>query len=256
MPPITVSDLAIAPVKGLRLARVDRLEIGSSGPVGDRAFVVVDEGGRLLRTTATPKLLQVEQSWDPASGVLTLRFPGGGEVASFPESAERSSTALYNQRRVEGRLVAGPLAEALSGHLGRPVRLLALDEGQTGADDFPVTLMSAATLASLGQALEDGEPDPRRFRMTVTVEGPAAWEEHDWGGRAVRAGEVTLCVAEPVPRCVVTTRDPDSGRGDLPVLKALSGLRGKDDVTFGVWCSVVEPGRIRLGDPVNLVSPG
>lgn len=40
---ITVSDLAIAPVKGLRLAQADALEIGESGAVGDRAFVVVDE---------------------------------------------------------------------------------------------------------------------------------------------------------------------------------------------------------------------
>ena len=27
-------------------------------------------------------------------------------------------------------------------------------------------------------------------------------------------------------------------------------LRGKHDVTFGVWCEVVAPGRVRVGDQV------
>jgi MOSC domain-containing protein YiiM len=40
------------------------------------------------------------------------------------------------------------------------------------------------------------------------------------------------------------------------VLKALAQLRGKDDVTFGVWCDVVAPGRVRVGDPVGVASPG
>ena len=55
-----------------------------------------------------------------------------------------------------------------------------------------------------------------------------------------------------MPRCVVTTRDPDDGRTDAPVLAALAALRGKRDVTFGLWCEVAEPGRVRLGDPVAL----
>jgi hypothetical protein len=35
------------------------------------------------------------------------------------------------------------------------------------------------------------------------------------------------------------------------VLKALAELRGKDDVTFGLWCDVVRPGRVRVGDAVT-----
>ena len=41
-----------------------------------------------------------------------------------------------------------------------------------------------------------------------------------------------------------------SGRRDAPTLKRLAELRGRDDVTFGVWCEVVAPGRVRVGDPV------
>ena len=170
--PITVSDLAIAPVKGLRLAQADELEIGESGAVGDRAFVVVDENdGALMQTARTPTLVQVAQRWDPGSRELTLRFPDGAEVGGVPTPGKPVSTGLYDGRRVDGRLASGPHSEALSAHLGRPVRLLMLDRDEVGADDYPVTLMSSASVAALGGAMPGGIPDPRRFRMTITAGG-------------------------------------------------------------------------------------
>jgi uncharacterized protein len=247
---IVVSQLNIAPVKGLRLVPAEELEIRASGAVGDRAFVVVDEDDALMETTRTPALVQVAQRWDPATSELTLRFPDGSEVTATPVPAEPATTGLYDGRRVRGRLVSGPHSEALSDHLGRPVRLLALDEDEVGTDDFPVTLMSTASVAALGEALHGGAPDPRRFRMTVTIDGAGAWEEHGWTGRDVAIGDVRVRVADPVPRCVVTTRDPERGRRDVPVLKALAELRGKHNVTFGVWCEVTRPGVVRSGDPV------
>ena len=51
MPAIIVSELAIAPVKGLRLAPADELELRPSGAVGDRTFVVVDEADHALLLT-------------------------------------------------------------------------------------------------------------------------------------------------------------------------------------------------------------
>ena len=237
-----VTRLAIAPVKGLRVAAADELDIGPTGPLGDRAFLVVDEANELLLSTRTPELLQVAARWH--DGTLTLSFPDGSEVAAAPEPGARATTANYEGRRISGRLVDGELAAALSAHLERAVRLLARDPQDRGADDAPVTLMSEASLEAVGV------PDPRRFRMTITIDGVDAWEEHGWGGRELAAGDAVLRVTEPVPRCAVTTRDPDSGRRDAPTLKRLAELRGKRDVTFGVWCEVVAPGRVRVGDQV------
>jgi uncharacterized protein YcbX len=111
--------------------------------------------------------------------------------------------------------------------------------------------MSDATLEALAPALHGFAPDARRFRMTIAIDGAAAWEEHDWGGREIAAGGARLRGIEPVPRCVVTTRDPDDGRTDAPVLAALAQLRGKQGVTFGIWCDVLSPGPVRLGDDVR-----
>ncbi len=238
-----VTALAIAPVKGMRLATVDAVEIEPTGVVGDRAYLVVDRDNALLLSTRTPALLGVAPRWH--DGGLALEFPDGSEVVAAPEPGAAAVTATYEGRPIAGRLVEGELATALSDHLGRPVRLLARDPAERGADDAPVTLMSEASFAALAL------PDPRRFRMTITIGGVEAWEEHGWGGRELAVGDAVLRVTDPVPRCVVTTRDPDSGRRDAPTLKALAELRGKADVTFGVWCDVVAPGRVRRGDAVT-----
>jgi hypothetical protein len=247
MPQFRVTHLTIAPVKGMRVTAAQELEITPTGVAGDRAFLVVGPDNQLLLTTRTPALLQVAARWE--DGILALTFPDGAEVSAAPELGDPAETANYGGRRIAGRLVDGELAAALSEHLEKPVRLLARDPGDRGADDAPVTLMSQASLEALAV------PDARRFRMTITIDGGGAWEEHGWGGRELVAGDAVLRVTEPVPRCVVTTRDPDSGTRDHPTLKALANLRGKDDVTFGVWCEVVAPGRVRVGDDVDIVVP-
>ena len=85
-----VTQLSIAPVKGMRLAAVERLELDAGGARGDRAFCVVDAESSMLLTSRTPALLQVVPRWE--DGVLALRFPDGSEVAEPPALGARAST--------------------------------------------------------------------------------------------------------------------------------------------------------------------
>jgi uncharacterized protein YcbX len=247
---IAVTALHVAPVKGARLRPVPEVRVGRHGAAGDRRFLVVGADGELLTTARTPALTEVEPAWDDARGALRLRFPDGTEIEDVVEPGAPATTRLYDGREVRGRRLDGPLADALSAHLRRPARLFVRDEDQTAADDFPLTLMSEGSQRALAPALGGDVPDARRFRMTIAIDGVEAWAEHGWAGGELHVGEAVLRVVDPVPRCVVTTRSPDDGRRDLPTLKALARLRGKDDVSFGVWCEVVAPGRVRVGDAV------
>jgi uncharacterized protein YcbX len=240
----------MVPVKGMRTVDVDALELAASGPAGDRAFHVREADGAIALTGRNPRLVQVVPTWNDAQGELTLAFPDGRRVAAPVVCGAAVSTTFYDGRPVPGRIVEGPFAAALSEHLGRPVELVAHDDGVTGGDDHPVTLMSDGSLAAVAAALDGAVVDPRRFRMTIAIEGAQAWEEDGWAGREVAIGSATLRVAVPTERCAVTMRDPDDGHGDLPILRALARLRGKRDVAFGVWCDVAGPGVVRVGDEV------
>ena len=90
--------------------------------------------------------------------------------------------------------------------------------------------------------------------MLIEVDGVDAHAEDGWVGRPVRIGEAVVRPRGHVGRCVITTRDPDTGDGDLPTLKLLAGYRRDLDTTeplaFGIYGEVLEPGAVRLGDPV------
>jgi uncharacterized protein YcbX len=121
--PVTVSQLAIAPVKGMRMHGTGEIWVGQHGVTGDREFLVIGEHGKLLLTTRTPALLQIEPAWDPARQVLALRFPDGNVVQDTPRPGASAVTRTYNGRQIPGWIIPGPLSAALSGYLGREVRL-------------------------------------------------------------------------------------------------------------------------------------
>jgi uncharacterized protein YcbX len=121
--PVTVSQLAIAPVKGMRLQRASQIQLGRHGVTGDREFLVVGQDGALLLTGRTPALMQIEPTWDRARNVLTLGFPDGDVVQDTPGPGTPATTRMYDGREIPGWIIPGPLGAALSGYLGRPVHL-------------------------------------------------------------------------------------------------------------------------------------
>jgi uncharacterized protein YcbX len=55
---------------------------------------------------------------------------------------------------------------------------------------------------------------------------------------------------------VVTTLDPATGRRDFPTLRVIRDYRGvnaENELEFGVYAEVLEPGEARVGDPVEPV---
>lgn len=156
-------------------------------------------------------------------------------------------------RRVEMRVVDGPWTEPLSRVAGHPVRL-ARPEHPGAPLTEPVSLMSESSIARLER--EAGGPvDGRRFRMLFTLAGCAEHEEDTWDGRLVRAGDAVLRIAGPVDRCVVTTRDPDTGERDLDTLRLIKGYRGMRgrSIDFGMFARVERSGAVAVGDAVELL---
>ncbi len=89
--------------------------------------------------------------------------------------------------------------------------------------------------------------------MLFEIDGIGAHEEDGWLGAEVRIGEARVVFNGDVGRCVVTSRDPDTGVADLATLATLAAYRpeGKTErLPFGIYGAVVVPGQVRVGDAV------
>jgi uncharacterized protein YcbX len=250
----TVARLSTTPVKSLLLHHPDEILLEPFGVAADRRFYLIREDGRLLAGLHHGPLALARADWDAGPDRLSLTFPGGEVVADDVRLGEAVLTGFWGHR-VEGRVVDGPWAGALSQFAGKQVRLVKADAPAGAVDVEPVTLVSSESIAELaGQAGLDSV-DGRRFRMLLEIEGCAPHEEDTWRGRHIRLGEAVLEIGGPVPRCATTTRDPSTGERDFDTLREIAAYRGKRDgkkIDFGVYASVLHPGRVRVGDLVEL----
>ncbi len=250
-----VVGLALTPVKATRLRAVERVTLEPEGVRENRRFYLIDERGRMVNSKRVGELQTVVSEYSDADRRLKLVFDDGHVLEDEVRLGDPVDTSFYTEPK-PARLVDGPWSEALSEVAGRSLRLVepldggAVDRGEAGS----VSLISRASLARLAQAAGEPSVDVRRFRMLIEIDGVEAHEEDRWLGRAARIGEATVLFDGHVGRCLITSRDPDTGRVDLPTLDILQEYRGALDTTeplaFGVWGRVVGPGTIRVGDEV------
>ncbi|HXH96195.1 MAG TPA: MOSC N-terminal beta barrel domain-containing protein [Gaiellaceae bacterium] len=251
-----VARISIAPVKALGLVHPDEVELSQSGVAGDRRFWLCNSEGRLVNCKTHGELMLVRVAWDEETRRLALAFPGGETIEDVVEPGQPVAAVLYGLPH-PSRSVAGPWQDALSRYAGEPLTLLWSDEGAVdrGVGDGAVTLVSQASLERLREEARSEEAvDGRRFRMLFEIDGVRAYEEDEWIGARVAVGDAVVSPVGDVGRCVVTTRNPDTGVSDLETLKVLARYRREgrtEPLPLGVHGTVVVPGRVRVGDPVR-----
>ena len=253
-----VARIAIAPVKALHVVEADEVELAFTGVTGDRRFWLVDADGRLVNDKRHPHLLRVRVEWDETTRELGLEFPDGRRVAGVVELGESVEAEMYGQPH-GSRAVVGPWQEALAEYAGEPVTFLWSERGAVdrGVGGGAVTLISRASLDRLGrEAGVAGAVDGRRFRMLFEIDGVGEHEEDAWFGQRVAIGDAVIAPVGDVGRCVVTTKNPDTGETDIDTLKTLAGYRREgrtEPLPFGIHAAVVQPGHVRVGDAVRVL---
>jgi uncharacterized protein YcbX len=238
----TVARLLHSPVKSLRMADVDALELGTGGVVDDRVFFLVDDANQSLNQARRLPLCQATAAFD--GEILSIVLPDGSLVVGETPLGERFTAGFDMRSTIEAHVVPGPWRDALSDWAGEPVRLARAADGRGGWSGFAASLIGTPSIDALGL----GPIDPRRFRMMVQTDGGVPFAEDGWIGRDVRVGTVVVRVVEECVRCAVTTVDPDNGERDVDALRAMIAAKGEPNL--GVYCDVVTPGTIRLGDAV------
>jgi len=254
-----VTRLFTTPVKGFAVNEPDSVTLERNGAVGDRDFFLVDDKEALISITRTGAFSSWRAQFDRDESVLALSSQDGRVLADKVVEGKAGVFDFWGSRDVSGQIVAGPWSQWLSDIAGQPVSLVRASSPGDAYDETPVTVVSEESVAELARVTNTESIDIRRFRMLINISGVGPYEEETWSGKTVRIGSALLQMKGPVPRCNATTRNPDSGKRDLKVLKLIAEGRGMlpndfgEDLNMGAYAEVLEPGVVTVGDRVELV---
>ena len=209
-----VAELWRYPVKSMRGERLETADVREDGIVGDRLLHVRDADGQLVTGRTRPGLLGL---------AATVADDGGTLVEGRPWNSDDAATAVLRAAG-EGHTLAG-------------------DGEARYFDDTPLLVATDGMAESFGI-------DGRRLRPNIVVGGVDGMAERDWAGRRLRIGEVVIRADHLCKRCVMTTFDPDTLEQDPNVLRRINSELGG---LAALNCGVERPGRIAIGDPVELV---
>jgi uncharacterized protein YcbX len=259
---ITVEALHVYPVKSLGGIALARAEVAGRGLRHDRAFMVVDEGGRFLTQRELPRMAVVATAIE--GDRLVLRAAGRGEltVPLAPVDGAPRTVVVWRDT-VAARSLGDGAAAWLSDLLGKRCELVHLPAGGrrvlperapegaelSFADGYPLLLCSTGSREELARRGADVPMD--RFRPNLVVRGAPPFAEDGWA--AVRVGGVRFRLAAPCARCATVQVDQRTGmRGPEPLATLARFRTVGGEVHFG-WNLLQEgPGQIAVGDPVEV----
>jgi uncharacterized protein YcbX len=283
-----VTEIWRYPVKSMGGERLEACTLGPRGIPGDRGWAVRDEAaGEVRGAKKLPELLRcaaryVEEPGDGPIPPAEITLPDGARIRSDAREAGERIGALVGRRvtlwplrpaddadhyrrglpdkpdlEAELRDVFGRLPDEPLPDLSVFPQELFVYTSIPGTyfDALPVHVLTTATMRALARANGGSRFDVRRFRPNFVVEpeGDATdgFVENAWSGRALRLGAAIVNVEMPTARCVMTTLP----QGDLPKDPAVLRTIVRDArQNVGMYASVETPGRIAVGDRVELVS--
>jgi len=200
----TLDRIAVFPVKSLDPLVVESARIGERGLLDlDRRYAMFDAQGRYVNGKREPVVHRLRSAFDPETETLRLREQGTGGWTAFDLRAER-----------------GELEAWLSTFFGYPVTVHRDDAGGYPDDEdaHGPTVISTATVETVASWFPDIDAAGvrRRFRANLEVGGvPPFWEDRLFAGPgevvAFSVGDATIEGVKPCQRCVVPTRDPETG---------------------------------------------
>jgi uncharacterized protein YcbX len=213
---VWVQEIWRYPVKSMAGEKLDAADLTASGVAGDRMVQVRNPAGQVITARTKPLLLR-----------------------------HRAMLSADNQVLVDGRpWTAEDVTRDVEGAAGAGAHLVQY-ESNDRFDILPLLIATDGMVAAVGY-------DLRRFRPNLVIGGVPGLLERQWEGAKLRIGAVVIGMEDLRTRCIMTTFDPDSGQQDLGVLRR---IRREFNGRLGLNSFVITPGRVTVGDTVELIPP-
>ena len=193
-----------------------------------------------IKSLAGEKLESVEVG---ASGI-----PGDRAGAFFVRSGSERIGRLYRGKEHDRLHLVATAGAARAAAAARGVSV-ELQNGEHFFDDAPVSILIDRWLDSLS-AHVGYDVEWERFRPNFFVRAATGFDQEEAAltGDELEVGTTLLRVRCPIERCVTPTYHPRGGATDPRVLRFLAQQRNK---WMGIYCDVVRPGVVRVGDAVK-----
>ena len=199
-----VAKLFIYPIKSLDWVECDRVTILESGAIkGDRTWAIFNLDGNFVNGKRNAKVHKLRSQLDLETNTLALQIQGTDQTVKFN---------LIEQSEA--------LCDWLTEYFGFPVKIE--QNLQMGFPDDTIspgaTIISTATLEAIASWYPEltTEDIRRRFRANIELAGvPAFWEDCLFttpeNTVKFRIGDVQFMGVNPCQRCVVVTRNAETG---------------------------------------------
>ncbi|NBX66490.1 MAG: MOSC domain-containing protein [Proteobacteria bacterium] len=276
----TVSKLNIFPLKsGRALPLVRRMILSTErGVEFDRRYMLVTahDDQRLMVTQRTPGMTGMATvGVDIASqeaGTYFRDFKTDRFVAAYdPNDVATQPQIVHVHGKPIGAFDAGDrVAEELSAHFGRKLRLMKLFDDNARAvdpdfarpvdrvgfaDGFAVMLATTPSLEQVRHWSNDGTITMADFRPNIEIDGDfAPFAEDGW--KRVRIGEVELEFVKPCSRCIIPEIVQSTGvkRDNKQPTASLHEFRRAGKARyFGENALIIKGGIIHPGDTLEVL---
>ena len=195
----TLDRIAVYPVKSLDPEFVERADVVENGGLsGDREFAIFDADGNYVNGKRERAIHRIRSSVSLDDWTVRLSAPDSDDYHGPVDAAD----------------------DWLSDYFGYPVELRR-DPAGGFPDDTSAsgpTVISTATLTAVASWFDDIDTAEmrRRLRPNLELDAPAPfWEDRLFDTRTTRVGfsvgGVSFEGVNPCQRCVVPTRNPDTG---------------------------------------------
>lgn len=199
--------ISIFPIKSLDGVTVSEAQILSSGALkGDREFAIIDRAGKFVNGKRNAKVHLLRSTFDLDARTVTIWVQGQANRQIFDLDGDRHA-----------------MSDWFSNFFAQPVKLVQnLEMGFPDDTDSPgPTIISTATLTTVASWFPQlsYEQAQQRFRTNLEVgEVSPFWEDRLFTSAessvTFRVGDVQMEGINPCQRCVVPTRDPETGEVD------------------------------------------
>jgi len=261
--PATVAALWRYPVKSMQGVATDALTLGTRGVQGDRRFALVDSlTDRTLSAKTQADLLQATAS-ETQDGSVLVTLPDESTIRADDIAVDDVLSAWIGRR--VSLAEADTSDEPLTYDERSRAYEMTFDPEHDDAEQVPIPspagtfldlaavhVLTTGSIARCREARPGTTWDVRRFRPNVLVDlDTDGFPEDAWVGHRVRLGAAVIAVDQRTVRCAMPVRAQPGGLArDVEVFRTMNSLH---DNHLGVYCSVVEPGLVRAGDPVELL---